>query len=124
MKTKISRASLSEILQSNHSNIQRIMSLSEFEYKAQIFEQGMNFLEGLYKTDRALINTYSFLPTYWRWWMSEFYRWEFEYLHFYNQHEPLIFPETWEIEMIALINEGMTHEGFRNHLKLFHNVCI
>lgn len=124
MKTKLKTAIWEAVLESNHQKIQRIMQLSDFGHKELIFETGMRFLEELYGTGTSKVQMYSRCRPYWNWWLSEYNRWEFEYLYFYERHRPTICDETLQVEMDGLISDRITVEGFRNYLKLFYNVCI
>jgi hypothetical protein len=58
------------------------------------------------------------------WWSAEWNRWERELLDFINEHQPQIDLKFWHDEMDALVGDSLTQSGFKNYLKIFHNVRL
>lgn len=121
MDAKLKTVILYAIMESNHLRVRRIMQLTELQHKTLIFETGMEFLENRFGKESPRVKKYSLCNKYWLWWIHEHHRWEHEFLHFYNQHYPVVCEETLQMEMTELISGRITVKRFHNYLKAIKN---
>lgn len=124
MKVQIKKALRAKELQERHGFIQENFALTDFDYKEFQFEYGMKFLEVVFENDSELALQIGKCRTFWFWWIKEWNRWERELIEFINVHQPNCYPQFWHDEMLALVGDQLTSEGFKNYLKLFHNVRL
>jgi len=111
-------------VQLQHERMQSLIGLTEDEYKMEFFEYGMKFLEEFYERKWLIIRAISSDRTYWKWWTTEWNRFELELLDFIDEHEPIVTRKFWSDEMDSLVGDYLTEQGFYNHLKLFKDVRI
>lgn len=124
METRVKKKVRSNAVWVNTLNVQLSVGIDDFTYKTAVFEFGMNFLDTLFERNYPVIFEYSTDPYYWNWWLSEWERWEGELLEYVNDHQPTFNYELWVSEMLPLIHDRTTEEGFKNYLKLFKNVRL
>lgn len=108
----------------NRQTIQEMLEFNDLQYYEVVFESGMFFLESVFKRDQLIVNKIAFERTFWSWWKIEFSNWEKELLSDLLYHRLILNEECWMMEIDALIKDRITYQGFKNYLKLFHNVRI
>lgn len=108
----------------NLNTIQQMTGVTDFQYKEIIFESGIYFLEKLFQNDRSLIQKISFDKSFWAWWRSEFSHWEMELIECAKASNFNVDFDYWLLEINSLIIDKITFQGFKNYLKIFHNVRI
>lgn len=124
MKAQIKKALRAKELQERRGFIQENFTLTDFDYQSFQFEYGMKFLEVVFENDHDLALQIGKCRTFWFWWIKEWNRWERELIEFINDHQPTCYPQFWHDEMLAFVGDQLTTEGFKNYLKLFHNVRL
>lgn len=123
-KTRIKRALMLKERKDRHKRIQNMFQMSELDYNNHQFEYGMKFLGLVFEADPELGKEIHKHKSFWVWWIKEWNRWEAEYLEFIDEHQPVVTFKDWCDEMDSLAGHYLTHQGFKNHLKLFHNVRL
>lgn len=123
-RTRIKKAQRLAAIERQQQTVRTLTGLSDQQYKQEIFDFGMHFLKTLFDQDEEMILLFSTCPKYWLWFRAEWNNWQRELLQFVQDHHIDMTYEFWVSETMPLIHDRVTEEGFKNYLKIFHNIRL
>lgn len=122
--THIKKAARVAKIARQQQTIQELTGMSDFQYKQEIFDFGMQFLHTLFTNDHVMIRAFSTQESYWKWFRTEWNNWQAELLEFVHQNKVNLTYELWVSETMPMLHDALTEQGFKNYLKMFHNIRL